>query len=66
MFSARLTVWSIFYEMAIGDRLRVGPDFPIIILKNNYSGPNSECGLNFQEFVPKVPNHIYKGFIEMS
>ena len=26
-----------------------GPYFQIIILKNNYNGPNSKGGLNFQE-----------------
>ena len=39
--SARFTARSIFCEMATGDRLRVCPDFPLTILQNNHSVPNS-------------------------
>ena len=48
--SARFTAWSIFCEMVSGNRL-VGRDFQIIILQNNYSGPNSKGGPNFREFM---------------
>ena len=48
--SSRFTARSIVCEMATGNRLRATWRYQNI-LQNNYIGPNSSGGLNFQEFM---------------